>query len=120
DKFAGMLIDRLIPKDLESAFREHPLSDDQVEALSSARAGLGELMASTIHGFCLAIFQSYAVEARIDPGATVMDAEQTDLAFEAIFDSWLNHRLGHEARRDDPIVVMAAHDPNMAVKTLKS
>lgn len=120
DKFASMLINRAIPKDLEPAFREHSLSDDQVEALSSARAGLGELTASTIHSFCLTILQSYTVEARIDPGAAVMDADQTDLAFEAIFDAWLNRRLGHDARRDDPIAVMAAHDPNLAVRTLKS
>src|SRR5690606_16275344 len=88
--------------------------------LSSARAGLGELTASTIHSFCLTILQSYAVEARIDPGAAVMDADQTDLAFDAVFDTWLNRRLGYDAQRDDPIVVMAAHDPNLAVKTLKS
>src|SRR5260370_12465467 len=49
-----------------------------------------------------------------------MDAEQADLAFQSIFDSWLNERRGHGARPDDPIVVMAAQDPNLAVKTLKS
>ena len=110
DKFATILVDRTvpIPKDLEPAFRQRRLSDAQVEALSSARTRLGELTASTIHSFCLTILQSYAVEARIDPGATVMDAEQTDLAFQSIFDSWLNQRLGHGARPDDPIVVMAA------------
>lgn len=120
DKFAGMLVNRIVPKDLEPAFRQRPLSEDQVKALAAARTSIGELTASTIHGFCLSILQSYAVEARIDPGAAVMDAEQTDLAFEAVFDSWLNGRLGHDARPGDPIVVMAAHDPNLAVKTLKS
>jgi CRISPR-associated exonuclease Cas4 len=120
DKFASMLVDRTVPKDLEPAFRHRPLSDAQAEALSSARTRLGELTASTIHSFCFTILQSYAVEARIDPGAAVMDAEQTDLAFQSIFDSWLNERLGHRARPDDPIVIMAAHDPNLAVKTLKS
>ncbi len=120
DKFAGMLVHRTVPNDLVPAFRQRALSDAQVEALSRARTNLGELTASTIHSFCLTILQSYAVEARIDPGATVMDAEQTDLAFQSIFDSWLNERLGHGARPDDPIVVMAAHDPNLAVETLKS
>jgi CRISPR-associated exonuclease Cas4 len=122
DKFTSMLVDRAVPKpkDLELAFRKRPLSDAQAEALSSARTRLGELTASTIHSFCLTILQSYAVEARIDPGAAVMDAEQTDLAFRSIFDSWLNQRLGRDARPDDPIVVMATHDPNLAVKTLKS
>jgi len=120
DKFANMLVNRTVPKDLEPAFRQRPLSDAQAEALSNARTGLGELTTSTIHSFCLTILQSYAVEARIDPGAVVMDAEQTDLAFDSTFDSWLNGRLGHDARLDDPIVVMAAHDPSVAVKTLKS
>jgi CRISPR-associated exonuclease Cas4 len=120
DKFAGMLVTGIVPKDLEPAFRQRPLSEDQARALASARTSIGELTASTIHSFCLSILQSYAVEARIDPGAVVMDAEQTDLAFEAIFDSWLNGRLSHDARPGDPIVVMAAHDPNLAVETLKS
>ena len=120
DKFASMLVNRAVPKDLEPAFRQQPLSDSQAGALFSARTSLGELTASTIHSFCLTILQSYTVEARIDPGAAVMDSEQTDLAFLSIFDSWLNKRLGHGARPDDPIVVMAAHDPNLAVKTLKS
>lgn len=120
DKFASMLVNGTVPKDLEPAFRQHPLTDTQSGALSSARPRLGELTASTIHSFCLTILQSYTVEARIDPGAAVMDAEQTDLAFQSIFESWLNARLGHGARMDDPIVVMAAHDPYLAVKTLKS
>jgi CRISPR-associated exonuclease Cas4 len=120
DKFAGMLVSRTVPQDLEPAFRKRPLTDDQVEALSSARTWLGELTASTIHSFCLTILQTYAVEARIDPGAAVMAAEQTDLAFQSTFDSWLNKRLGHAPRPNDPIVVMATHDPNLAVKTLKS
>jgi ATP-dependent exoDNAse (exonuclease V) beta subunit len=120
DKFASMLVNRTVPKDLEPAFRQQPLSEAQAVALSSARTSLGELTASTIHSFCLTILQSYTVEARIDPGAAVMDAEQTDLAFQSIFDSWLNERLGHGAQPDDPIVVMAAHDPNLAVKILKS
>lgn len=120
DKFAGMLVNRTVPKDLEPAFDQRPLSDAQIEAISGARTSLGELTASTIHSFCLTILQSYTVEARIDPGATVMDAEQTDVAFQSIFDSWLNERLGHNARPDDPIVVMATYDPNLAVKTLKS
>lgn len=120
DAFASMLANRIVPKDLEPAFRERPLTPDQLRALSRARGELGELTASTIHSFCLGILQSYAVESRIDPGAAVMDADQTDLAFDAIFESWLHRRLGHAARSDDPIVVMAAYDPNLAVKVLRA
>lgn len=119
-KFVGMLVDGTVPKDLEPAFPRQSPSDEQIQALCRAQTGLGELTASTIHSFCLGILQSYAVEARIDPGAAVMDAEQAEVAFQAVFDSWLNERLGYAARPDDPIVVMATHDPNLAVKTLKS
>ncbi|TAJ81841.1 exodeoxyribonuclease V subunit beta [Reyranella sp.] len=120
DKFARLLVDRKVPKDLELAFRRLPLSDEQVRTLGDARTHLGELTASTIHSFCLSILQSYAVEARIDPGAVVMDGDQADLAFASIFDSWLSQRLGPTARPNDPIVVMAAHDPVQSVKTLKA
>lgn len=120
DKFAGMLVNRVVPKDLEPAFRQRPLSEEQAEALLSARPRLGEITASTIHSFCLDVLQSYAIEAEIDPGAVVMDADQTDLAFTSIFDTWLNGRLGHDAQPNDPVVVMAAHDPTLAVKTLNS
>lgn len=118
DKFASMLINGMVPKDLAPAFSEQPLRDDPIEALRNARPQLGDLTASTIHSFCLEILQSYAVEARVDPGAVVMDAEQTDLAFKSIFDNWLGTRLGLASRPDDPIVVMAADDPKLAVKTL--
>lgn len=120
DKFASQLVGRNVPKDLEPAFYRGPLSDEQAEALGKARPRLGEITASTIHSFCLGILQNYAVEARIDPGAVVMDGDQTDLAFASIFDTWLNRRLGHAARPNDPIVVMAAHDPTEAVKILKA
>lgn len=120
DKFAEMLVGRIVPKDLEPAFRAKPLSDGEVEALRRSRGNLGELAASTIHSFCFGILQSYAVEARIDPGAAVMDADQTDVAFQSVFDSWINQRLGDDARSDDPIVVMASHYPDLAVKTLKA
>src|SRR5690606_21944217 len=52
DIFAALLVDGTMPKDLEPAFRAQPLREAKVEALSAARAGLGELTASTIHSFC--------------------------------------------------------------------
>jgi CRISPR-associated exonuclease Cas4 len=120
DKFALALIAGHIPGDLKSAFRAAPLSDDQRHVLAAAHSRLGDLAASTIHGFCLTILQSYAVEGRVDPGATVMDAEQTEVAFESVFDSWLSGRLCETALDDDPIVVMTSQDPARAVKTLRS
>ncbi len=47
DKFAGMLVNGVIPKDLEPAFRRRPLGGQQAEALLSTRPRLGEITAST-------------------------------------------------------------------------
>lgn len=119
EKFADLLIDDKVPTDLEPAFRKHPLNDAQRGNLRQAKDQLGDLTACTIHAFCLSILQSYAIEARIDPGASVMDAEQTTLAFDSILDAWLTERLGENADPNDPIVVMASDDPARAVKTLR-
>lgn len=119
ERFADALIDGDIPDDLLPAFRTSPPSDEQRARLREKKDQLGELIAGTIHAFCLSILQTYAVEARIDPGAVVMDAEQTDLAFESILDAWLNERLGDRADPDDPIVIMAKDDPTRAVNVLR-
>ncbi len=119
ERFADVLIDGDIPDDLLPAFRVSPPTDEQSVRLREKKDQLGELTAGTIHAFCLSILQTYAVEARIDPGAVVMDAEQTDLAFESILDAWLNERLGDGADPDDPIVIMAEDDPSRAVNVLR-
>ncbi|RYG23457.1 MAG: DNA helicase UvrD, partial [Burkholderiales bacterium] len=120
ESFCDRLIARNIPPDLSPAFRENPLTDAQVAALGSARAQLGEMTTGTIHAFCLGILQSYAIEARIDPGASVMDAEQTTLAFESVLTAWLSESLGEDADPADPIAIMAAENPTRAVKLLRS
>lgn len=119
EKFSASLVEGKVPTDLEPAFRTYPLNDAQRTNLSQAKDQLGELTACTIHAFCLSILQSYAIEARIDPGASVMDAEQTTLAFDSILDAWLSERLGEDADPNDPIVVMASDEPARAVKTLR-
>ncbi len=120
DKFADALLAGEMPQDLEPAFLKAPLSEEQRVFLARAKGRLGELTASTIHAFCLAILQSYAVEAKIDPGAVVINGEETELAFQSVFEKWLERRLGHGANPDDPIVVMASLDPRRAVNTLRS
>jgi ATP-dependent exoDNAse (exonuclease V) beta subunit len=120
DKFASVLLAGDVPEDLKPAFRAKLLTGEQTSALVAARPRLGDLAASTIHAFCLTILQSYAVEGRIDPGATVIDAERADLAFDSVFDKWLSEQLGEAAQADDPIVLMAAQNPRRAVETLRS
>ncbi len=118
-KFADSLIEDEVPTDLEPAFRKRRLDEAQRRNLREAKDQLGELTACTIHAFCLSILQTYAIEARIDPGASVMDAEQTALAFDSVLDAWLTERLGEDADLNDPIVVMASDDPARAIRTLR-
>ena len=57
------------------------LSEVQQAHLLAASASIDEITCSTIHGFCQRLIKPYPVEADIDPGASVMDRNQADLAF---------------------------------------
>ncbi|KKN30982.1 hypothetical protein LCGC14_0828490 [marine sediment metagenome] len=69
------------------------LSEEQRANLAAASAAIDEITCSTIHGFCQRLIKPYPVEADIDPGATVMDGAQADLAFLEIVDAFLRERL---------------------------
>ena len=86
-----------IPVELRAALPD-ALSDRQLRCLGTASAAIDEMTCTTIHGFCQRLIRPYPVEARIDPGAAVMDADQADLAFENVLDEWLRERLSGEAR----------------------
>jgi ATP-dependent exoDNAse (exonuclease V) beta subunit len=78
------------------------LTDQQMEALSSAAAGLDELTCTTIHGFCQRLTTPYPVEANVDPGAVMMDEGEADLNYKTLLRKWLRDRLeGPQA--DDPL-----------------
>ena len=95
-EFAGELAAGRIPLELRIALPEG-LSEDQRRHLVAASERIDELTCSTIHGFCQRLIKPYPVEAGIDPGATVMDSDQADLAFSEIVDSWLREELVSEA-----------------------
>jgi exodeoxyribonuclease-5 len=90
--FVGELAAGRIPAELRVAL-PHGLSDDHKRHLSTASASIDEITCSTIHGFCQRLIKPYPVEANIDPGATVMDRNQADLAFIEIMESWLREEL---------------------------
>lgn len=69
------------------------LSDTQKAHLATASAAIDEITCSTIHGFCQRLIKPYPVEADIDPGASVMDRNQADLAFIEIVEAWLREQL---------------------------
>ena len=74
----------------------HGLTESQRDHLVAASEALDEITCSTIHGFCQRLITPYPVEADIDPGATVTDPDQADLAFREITDAWLRERLTDE------------------------
>ena len=57
---------------------------------------LDELTCTTIHGFCQQLVKPYPVEAGIDPGATIIDPEAADLAYQDLVQAWLSARFGRD------------------------
>ncbi|SEP50229.1 exodeoxyribonuclease-5 [Rhodospirillales bacterium URHD0017] len=95
-EFVGELVTGGIPTELLVALPQG-LSDDHRRYLSAASAAIDEITCSTIHGFCQRLIKPYPVEADIDPGATVMDRNQADLAFVEIIETWLREELAGDA-----------------------
>ena len=95
-EFVSELAARRIPTELRVALPDG-LSEDQRHHLSAASDAIDEITCSTIHGFCQRLIKPYPVEADIDPGATVMDRDQADLAFVEIVETWLREELTGEA-----------------------
>jgi len=90
--FVGDLVAGQIPSELRVAAPEG-LSDVQLNHLARASLAIDEITCSTIHGFCQRLIMPYPVEADIDPGASVMDRNQADLAFVEIVEAWLRELL---------------------------
>jgi exodeoxyribonuclease-5 len=101
-----------IPSELRIALPEG-LSQVQQGHLTRASAAIDEMTCSTIHGFCQRLIKPYPVEADIDPGASVMDRTQADLAFIEIVETWLRSRLsGSEGGLIAEMVIL---DPDKTV-----
>jgi ATP-dependent exoDNAse (exonuclease V) beta subunit len=84
-----------IPDELRDALPSG-LSDHQSLAISAAYLTLDELTCTTIHGFCQQLVKPYPVEAGIDPGATIIDPEAADLAYQDLVQAWLSARFGRD------------------------
>ncbi len=91
-EFVGELAEGRIPAELRVALTDG-LSDHHRRNLAAANASIDEITCSTIHGFCQRLIKPYPVEADIDPGASVMDRNQADLAFVEIIATWLREVL---------------------------
>src|SRR5205807_7272387 len=65
-----------------------------------AATALNQIPCTTIPGFCQQLIKPYPIEARIDPGATIIDPAAADLAYQDLMTAWLSVRFGR-TRGDD-------------------
>ena len=116
-EFVGALAAGDIPIELRVALPEG-LAADRRRHLAAARETLDEITCSTIHGFCQRLIAPYPVEADIDPGASVMDRDQADLAFTEIADRWLREKLAGEG--GGLIAEFVLRDPASAIGLIRT
>lgn len=95
--FVGRLLQGNIPRELQLTLPDG-LSAEQTTALQHAQSSIDDITCSTIHGFCQRLIRPYPVEANIDPGATIMDRDQAELAFHDVVDQWLRDELNADAQ----------------------
>jgi ATP-dependent exoDNAse (exonuclease V) beta subunit len=98
-EYLDALLSDQIPVELRMVFGVG-VNPEQKTNLTAARRAIGELMATTIHGFCQQIIRPYPVEANLDPGARVMDEAEAQLAWEDRLKSLLRRRLDVDAGTD--------------------
>ena len=106
-----------IPVELRSALPDG-LSEEQRGNLARADVALDEMTCSTIHGFCQRLITPYPVEADIDPGASVMDRDQAELAFAEIVDHWLREELAGE--EGGLLAELVLHDPDTTIALIRT
>jgi CRISPR-associated exonuclease Cas4 len=116
--YLDTLLSGSVPDELRLAI-PWKLKATQRRSLEKASGLLDELTCSTIHGFCHDLLRTYSVEAAIDPGAEILDRDQADFVFDAIFDQWWRDRLDEPRPTADPIAVVARKDPRGAEKLLR-
>ena len=112
-EFVDELAAGRIPAELATALPSG-VTEDRRARLAEARETLDDLACSTIHGFCQRLIVPYPVEADIDPGASIMDRDQAELAFSEIVDDWLREELAGDAGGLLPELVL--HDPGGTVR----
>jgi len=101
-----------MPHELSIAFPDG-LTDEQKGHLALAYRAISDLTCSTIHGFCQRLIKPYPVEADIDPGASILDRNQGDLAFIEIVDAWLRDELAGD--QGGLLAELVVQDPTQTV-----
>jgi ATP-dependent exoDNAse (exonuclease V) beta subunit len=118
DRFVNELSVGMIPQDLESAFPKK-VTENQLKNLAHARNALDQLVCTTIHGFAQALIKPYPAEAKVDPGAEIIDPAEADLAFEEHYLAWLKTHLAGE-HDEDIVAELVLADESKALALLSS
>ena len=96
-QFVTRLLAGDIPNELRIVLPDG-MSAAQAATLQVAQSSIDDVTCSTIHGFAQRLIRPYPVEANVDPGASIMDPGQADLAFQDVVDEWLREELSAGAQ----------------------
>lgn len=96
-----------------------PLDAGQRMQLERSLASLAELTVSTIHAFCQQLIRPYPVEASIDPGAGVLDANHGAIARERLLQAFLLPALEQPAAFPY-LTALFRHDARGALRILST
>lgn len=113
ERFIGQLAAERVPVELAGALPQG-LTAVQLSTLQQGAHSLDEITCTTIHGFCQQLVKPYPVEARIDPGAAIIDPAAAELAYQDLMAAWLSARFGRDRRADGlgriPSIAVAGTD----------
>jgi ATP-dependent exoDNAse (exonuclease V) beta subunit len=93
--FAGSLARGEVPDEISIAFPEG-IAAQQRDNVEHARKVIDQLTCTTIHGFAQALIKANPAEARVDPGAEIIDRAEADLVFQELYQAWLKEHLRDE------------------------
>ncbi|WP_246740226.1 exodeoxyribonuclease V subunit beta [Bradyrhizobium sp. LCT2] len=96
-----------------------PLGTAERVHLDEAAPRIGEITATTIHGFCQGILRSHGIDAGLDPGSRVVDATIADALFDEVLETWLKEMLAGGDEREGPIATLAKDDPLGVVERVR-
>lgn len=111
--------ERILADDIpdELAIAAGAFSADALDRLRAGVSALDELTCSTIHGFCQSLVKPFPAEARIDPGARILDADEAKRMFEDALSDWLRQRLSDPS--SSPLVTeLVLADDGEALSTI--
>ncbi|MER8948765.1 UvrD-helicase domain-containing protein [Mesorhizobium sp. M0959] len=95
------------------------LGADELARLEDAAPRLGEITATTIHGFCQGILRSHGLAAGLDPGSRVVDGTVAEALFDEVLSEWLKGKLTDGADEDGAIATLAKDDPLGVVERIR-